>query len=287
MYKENRTTISQDFPLEVLPQAADGPRVWSDPHWHELVEILFNLEGEFHLQLGETAIHMQPGDICLINQFGIHSTRALTKTRNYIIFFDPRLLINTKSMYEDERLTEEILCGDRCYYIPADNSPQAYLHMRSALLRLIDAYGAEIKGSMLFAKANLFTFLGHLIQYPNVAQSIVNPNQRRQRERLDAILDFLDKNFSAKITLHQMAKSINVSPYRFCHIFRELTGISFSHYLLNFRIYKAQEMLLQETKSITEIALSCGFNNVSYFNHVFRRITGCSPGQYRKKSKIS
>lgn len=261
--------------------------VWSDPHWHELVEILVNLEGEFILQLGENSIRMQTGDICLINQFGIHSTRALTSGKNYVIFFDPRLLINTKSMYEDERMTEEILCGDRCYHISARNEDQAYHHMWDALIRLIKGYGNVEQGKMLFAKANLFTFLGHILHDSEIAQTIINPNQRRQRERLDIILEYLDKNYANKITLKQIAESINVSPYRFCHIFRELTGYSFSHYLLHFRVFKAQEMLIQEAKPVTEIALSCGFNNVSYFNHVFRRITGCAPGQYRKNSKIS
>ena len=286
MYKENRTSIPPDFPLEVMFQKADKPMVWSDPHWHELVEILVNLEGEFILQLGENSIRMRPGDICLINQFGIHSTQALTPGRNYVIFFEPQLLINTKCMYEDERMTEEILCGDRCYYIPVREGSPAYQNTWDALRRLIDCYGFAGQGKMLFAKANLLTFLGQILNNPEIYQAVSNPNQRRQRERLDAILEFLAQNYANKITLDRVAKSINVSPYRFCHVFRELTGRSFSRYLLHFRIFKAQEMLIQESKSITEIALACGFNNVSYFNHVFRKMTGCAPGQYRKSSKI-
>lgn len=235
------------------------------------------------LQLGEKGIAMQAGDICLINQYGIHSTRS-TKTpmRGYVIFFSPNLLINSKSMHDDERLIESSICGERCYYVSASDNDDLGKELRQLLMKIIKLMREQEPGYTLFAKANLLTFLAHLIHNPERFKDYPNPNQRLQRERLDAILLFLENNYANRITLNQIATSINVSPFRFCHIFRELTGFSFSRYLLQYRIAKAQEMLARDRKSITEVAMNCGFNNISYFNHIFKRTTGFTPGQFRR-----
>lgn len=285
MRKENRTTISQKFPLEVMEQYTDDqrPLVYSEPHWHELVEILMVEEGELLLQLGEKGITMQAGDVCLINQYGIHSTRSTKMPmRGHVIFFSPSLLINSKSMHDDERLIENSICGERCYYLPSSPSNSVREDIWALLTDIIKLAKEELPGYTLFIKANLMNLFAHLISDSSMFEEYPNPNQRLQRERLDKILMFLENNYANRITLNQIATSINVSPFRFCHIFRELTGSSFSRYLLQYRIAKAQEMLTYERKSITEIAMNCGFNNISYFNHIFKRTTGYTPGQFRR-----
>lgn len=283
--KENRTTILPEFPLEIIEQYTDEqkPLVYSEPHWHELAEILIVEEGELLLQMGEKGITMLPGDVCLINQYGIHSTRSMkTPMKGHVIFFSPDLLVNSKSTHDDERLIKNIICGERCYYLPASIREKARDDIWPLLMRIIKLVKEKEPGYTLFVKANLLSFFGHLIHDSDGFHEYANPNQRLQRERLDAILQFLESNYTNRITLNQIAASINVSPFRFCHIFRELTGHSFSRYLLQYRIAKAQEMLTKERTSITEIAMNCGFNNISYFNHIFKRTTGCTPGQFRR-----
>ena len=284
MHKENRATISPEFPLEVMEQYAneDKAMVYSEPHWHELGELLIVQEGVLLLHLGEKTLRMQKGDICLVNQYGIHSTRSIqSPMRGHVIFFNPSLLLNSKSMHEDERKIEAMIYGDRCFYLPYQPNDPIYEEVNSAIHHIIDQVLKAEPGYMLFAKAHLLSFLGHMVRNQERFLLITNPNQRQQRERLDTILQYLEYNYPNKITLKQIAATINVSPYRFCHVFRELTGESFSRYLLHFRVAKSQEMLVHERKNITEIALNCGFNNISYFNHIFKRTTGYTPGQYR------
>jgi AraC family transcriptional activator of pobA len=290
MHKENRATISPEFPLEVMEQSAneDNGIVYSEPHWHELGELLIVQEGELLLYLGDNAISMRQGDICLVNQYGIHSTRSgQAPMRGYVIFFDPSLLLNSKSIHEDERKIEAMISGDRCFYLPNQPSDPIYQEVSSAIHQAIDQMLEAEPGYVLFAKAYLLSFLGYMVRYQERFLPIINPNQRQQRERLDTILQYMEYNYPNKITLKQIAATINVSPYRFCHVFRELTGQSFTQYLVHFRVVKSQEMLIREQKNITEIALNCGFNNISYFNHIFKRTTGYTPGQFRKRSPHS
>ena len=85
-----------------------------------------------------------------------------------------------------------------------------------------------------------------------------------------------------KITLEKLASEIQVNPQYLCHFFKEIAGISPIQYLIRYRVNRAGEALRETTRSILEISLDCGFDNVSYFIRQFRKFTGQTPRQYRQ-----
>ena len=62
-------------------------------------------------------------------------------------------------------------------------------------------------------------------------------------------------------------------------------GVPFVEYLNSYRLFQASVMLLSGADSVTAVAQSCGFDNLSYFNRLFRKKYGCTPGEYRKKGE--
>ena len=82
------------------------------------------------------------------------------------------------------------------------------------------------------------------------------------------------------LTITVMAEQFHMSEKYFSRYFRIATGQNFTAYLNAVRIEKAQALLLETDETVLEIAFSCGYENVSYFNRVFRRQTGYSPLQY-------
>ena len=71
----------------------------------------------------------------------------------------------------------------------------------------------------------------------------------------------------------------------FCRLFKAVTDKTPMEYLNSYRIEKAAAKLLSTDESVTDIAYSCGFNDLSYFIKVFRDFKGISPKQFRKPSK--
>jgi two-component system response regulator YesN len=65
-------------------------------------------------------------------------------------------------------------------------------------------------------------------------------------------------------------------------VFKKETGMSISDYLQQTRIEYAKELLLNTDQSVSEIANASGYSNLSYFSAIFKKITGTSPGEYRK-----
>lgn len=93
----------------------------------------------------------------------------------------------------------------------------------------------------------------------------------------------LDINYARQITLESAAQQIGLTPAYLSRIFKKETGCTFSQYLNQIRIAKAKDLLRYSHLSLSDIAQQTGYGDQSYFTRVFRRITGISPGNYRKK----
>jgi AraC-like DNA-binding protein len=83
------------------------------------------------------------------------------------------------------------------------------------------------------------------------------------------------------LSLGQVAKAVNASSFYFCKLFKKSTGINFIDYISNLRIEKAKNLLLNPDCLVSEIAFEVGFQSLTHFNRVFKKLTGVSPSQYR------
>ena len=92
---------------------------------------------------------------------------------------------------------------------------------------------------------------------------------------------FIAENQAEDITLGQVAKAVNTSTFYFCKMFKKVTGINFTDYVSRVRIEKAKNLLLNPNLRISEIAYAVGFQSLTHFNRVFKKISGNSPTDYR------
>lgn len=104
---------------------------------------------------------------------------------------------------------------------------------------------------------------------------------RSKKKLTTPALSYIEKTFPVRITLEQAASLCHVSIWTFSRVFHREHGCTFRRYLLDYRIAKAKERLSNSSASISEIAYSVGFNDLSYFSRAFRRLTGMCPSDYR------
>ena len=90
-------------------------------------------------------------------------------------------------------------------------------------------------------------------------------------------------SYHKDISLLSCAKSLNMNPKYLGRLFRKETGYTFHEYLNDIRITRAKDLLCGTSVPVIEIALSCGYNTVTYFNRTFKQLTGISPSEFRKK----
>ena len=94
---------------------------------------------------------------------------------------------------------------------------------------------------------------------------------------------FIQDNQGEDLSLGQVAKAVNTSTFYFCKMFKKATGLNFTEYVSRLRIEKAKNLLPQPQPPVSEIAYEVGFQSLTHFNRVFKKIMGQSPTEYREQ----
>jgi len=104
----------------------------------------------------------------------------------------------------------------------------------------------------------------------------------KNKERLQAIFTYVEKNFDKDIDIHAVADLANLTLPSFCNFFKKTTKMTFTEFLNQYRIDKACAMILQG-KSISECCYNTGYNNISYFNRAFKKYVGKTPTEFNNE----
>lgn len=123
-------------------------------------------------------------------------------------------------------------------------------------------------------------FLEKMMQ---ICCSIRDKNEERSESLVEKARSFMQENYSREISLDDVSKEVNVSPYYFSKIFKEESGENFTEYLANIRINKAKELLEDPDLSIKEIGVMSGYSDPNYFSRIFKKHTGVTPREYRER----
>ena len=94
---------------------------------------------------------------------------------------------------------------------------------------------------------------------------------------------FIAEHQTESLSLGQVAKSVNCSPFYFCKLFKKATGLNFTAYICRIRIERAKNLLLNPNLRVSEIAFEVGFQSLTHFNRVFKDTVGQSPTNYREQ----
>ncbi len=109
-----------------------------------------------------------------------------------------------------------------------------------------------------------------LVQHENAEPPVI----RRAKE-------YIQEHQAEEISLGQVAKAVNTSTFYFCKMFKKMTGINFTDYLSRVRIEKSKNLLLNPNLRVSEIAFEVGFQSLTHFNRVFKKVLGQTPTEYR------
>lgn len=110
-----------------------------------------------------------------------------------------------------------------------------------------------------------------------------NSNNVKQYKRIKPLLNFIEENYNKELTLNTLSDVAGITPQHLCSLFKKITGHRIFEYINLLRIKKSKEMILErKDMQIKEIARFVGFNDMSYFGVIFKRIEHMSPNEFRK-----
>ncbi|MEJ2903694.1 AraC family transcriptional regulator [Pedobacter panaciterrae] len=104
-----------------------------------------------------------------------------------------------------------------------------------------------------------------------------------EKDRINDIYDYSYANFKNKITLEEIADVAKISPNSFCRYFKSRTRKTYSQFLIEIKVGRACELLIEHSLNLKQVCYDCGFNNFASFYKCFKKITGKSPLCYQKE----
>ncbi len=116
-----------------------------------------------------------------------------------------------------------------------------------------------------------------------VSNQIIVREQNAEPPVITRAKQFINDHQTEDLSLEQVARSVHTSKFYFCKIFKRSTGINFTDYLSRVRTERARNLLLNPNLRVSEIAYEVGFQSLTHFNRIFKRILGQSPTEYRSQ----
>ena len=112
-------------------------------------------------------------------------------------------------------------------------------------------------------------------------RNVMSRRENRSNGVIDRARDYIHSNYKNDISLDDVSREIDISPYYFSKIFKEAMGENFIEYLTNIRIEKAKELLDNTDMSMKEICIEVGYSNPNYFSRIFKKNVGVTPTEYK------
>lgn len=243
-------------------------------HYHNSFELYYLINGEREYFIEDRFVKVHAGDYVLIPPNMLHRTDGKGATR-MLCFFTEAFL---SRFFSKEMIG---MLADRTTPKVFRPNPADAERLEGVVSALLQEYqnrreGEDTCAAWYHLAFHLFELLFHLSTGINHYMQ-----QRCIDQRMSRIVQYINENYNHINSIEDIADHFYISKYYLCRLFAKELGVSLISYLNVVKIRMACALIGEDTLSMTEIALKCGFNSSSYFCKVFRAEMGVPPSVYR------
>lgn len=259
------------------------PLAW---HWHDEMELLVLTSGSVRFKTLSDEFIIKKGEGLFFNSGVLHAAWEYDSKEIlfHSIVFHPRLIGGYEGSIFWEKYLDPLL---------ADPSLKALHFTRNIswqkeILRLIeDSWQAgyyEKKEYEFTVRANLSHIIALILSQNDPSKLPLSEKQLRDNQRMKLMLQYIEAHLADSIEITDIADTALISVSECLRCFKHSIGTTPIQYVKQLRIQRAAELLTYTTLSITEVAIECGFQEMSYFSKTFRQTHGCTPTEFRERT---
>lgn len=280
-YKEEKEHGAKEFPFNIyicsIPLDFEQVRV----HWHEEMEIIAVKRGRGIVTAEKETYSAKAGEMIMVFPGQLHGIRQDgNEAMEYEnIIFRPSMLAASGEDVCDQRFLIPIIAQRIMSPLHVTKDMAVYEEFSQCIARLDRLSGEMGYGYQMAVKGTLFELLYLAFQTGKVEEE---EHPKKARERIKQLLGYMEEHYGEPLTVEEAAALCYYSPSHFMKYFKQYMGVPFVRYLNDYRLTKAAYFLAAGEDSVTAAAQSCGFDNLSYFNRLFRQKFGMTPGKYRE-----
>lgn len=274
-YHEYKKHGTFDFPMEFYHVTPSHPRYEMSYHWHIEHEIIRILQGEMLVTLNDTEFTAREGDLIYIRGGALHGGIPKNCIYECIVFQLNSLFTNNATA--DKKL-KQLEAG---YIRPFTHFPAKTSDISQISDPIFEAMRGRGSGKELTVIGGFYRLYGAIFSMELYTRSVDTSEKNMRRiEQLKNVLHMIETSYDHPITLDEMAAAAGMNAKYFCRFFHEMTHRTPIDYLNYYRIEQACFLLATSGESITDVGLSCGFNDTSYFIKTFKKYKGVTPKKY-------
>ncbi len=251
-------------------------------HWHSYGEFLLVGPGETNIYtVGKNTYHLVPDDLVLVWPMEMHAIVDADREKSLVIQFSNAFM---NSLFDLQRIMHMYR---NVHVICVMAHPELAARLKAITLEMKDIFFTDRADKEIRCCMLLMEFMLVLYEYRKELAPELNDVEQSAytddvMKRMIMVTDYIKNNLTADdLSQAAMAEMAGISRDYFSRIFKNVTGMNYSKWLNMIRLEKASELLAQEGRTLTEIAMLSGFQSIPSFNRVFREERGMAPGEYR------
>lgn len=295
--RECNTTVGSDgrellehgtvaFPIACY---ADDFRIADVPwHWHEEWEAVLITQGSCLVAAGNQKKMLRAGEGFFIHAGILHGCwdEERSGCKFHSMVFHPRLVGGSPESIFHQQYVQPLLDHSGPDLMVLDPKIPWQKQALEALERAWQHCVREEDGFPFRVRNALSELVWLLNCHLSPAVPQLSSKSQRDAQRIKAMLSCIHDRYGNELTTAAIAASASVSESECLRCFRSTIGTAPIRYLKRYRLQQAARLLTESREKISDIAVRCGFQDMSYFTRVFRENFGCTPTEYRKNASL-
>ncbi|EFM08693.1 transcriptional regulator, AraC family [Paenibacillus curdlanolyticus YK9] len=253
-------------------------------HSHPFYELYYFHGGQCSYIVGDRLWTLAPGDILLLHGMTLHCPNPSPDVPyvRSIVHFEPAML--QRQLPNDAATLFEPYERFGNARLSLDAAEQAEAEKLLAEMDAVKQSGSLFASQRLALRfADLLYAVSEWFDKPQRRQ--LEPSSERERH-VQRVITFVEEQFTAPLTLEQIADALHLTKPYLAQLFKEVTGTTIFKYVYNRRINQAKLLLqLEPSRSVAEVALSVGFVHPAHFSRMFKETVGCTAEAFRARMR--
>lgn len=239
-------------------------------HWHENIELIFVTSGSLQVMLNNQKYTVHQDELIVINSSCIHFCKTVTPVCTYACLIPDLNFCKSFGLPVDE-----------LHIQPVVTAPI----IRNLFQQIMTEFHLQLPFQKQMLKANIMALMTELCRHhAGPANNDNSAPNKNHIEIIQAALLYMKQHANEAISTDDIAKYLKFSKHYFCRLFKEITTYSPVYYLNLLRCCNARRMLIDGQTSVHDIAILCGFENISYFTRTYKKYMGILPSEEKKCS---
>jgi len=259
-----------------------GPYTMQNDHFHAYYEIYYLLSGKRIYFVKDRTYTVEQGDLVFIAKNELHKTLQTGEPghERVVIHFGDAFIRERGGPHAKLLLSP---FEQKSHVIRLPLAEQKTV--ASIIRRMVTEIRHKPPGFELVPAAAIVDLLLATARYLQNNEPAPILDATPLHAKISEVVRYLNEHYHEPIKLGGIAERFFISPYYLSRMFKEVTGFTFSDYLILTRVKEAQRLLWDSDATIAEIASSVGFDNFSHFGKTFKKITRMSPREFRRQSR--